>query len=65
MMKTILTFRGRPSVVASHTPDEIPWLGINPQPICVCCGVGVDSIAMLITSTRYSAGSHYIRGYRF
>lgn len=47
-MKTVSTYRGRPSVVASHTPQEIPWTGINERPICVCCGVGVDSIAMLI-----------------
>jgi 3'-phosphoadenosine 5'-phosphosulfate sulfotransferase (PAPS reductase)/FAD synthetase len=32
---------------ATHLPSDYP-LAENEIPICVCCGVGVDSIAMLI-----------------
>ena len=34
---------------ASHDPAEYEWReGLNERAICVCCGVGVDSVAMLI-----------------
>lgn len=36
------------SLDATHRPEDYPWTGFNAEPICVCCGMGVDSTAMLI-----------------
>lgn len=35
-----------PSCQASYLPDELA--SQNETPVCVCCGVGVDSVAMLV-----------------